>query len=166
MSPSQDDPIHLAVHTSPRPSWNRATSALFGLVAVLVMAYGLFFMVSTGRSDQAAEPERGDIRLISVQGEPVDVLQHLAPGKFTIVDFYADWCPPCKELEPILEELARVHPADVAVRKVNIVHWGTPVVTQYGVADFGLPYLRIYGPDGVMVAEGYDEVMDEIQRRF
>lgn len=166
MSRAQQDSNPPSGSSPGRPVWSRASSALFGLMAVLIMAYGLLFMVSAGRSDQTAGPERGDVELISMQGEPVDLEKHLVPGKYTIVDFYADWCPPCQELTPVLEELARVRSTDVALRKVNIVHWGTPVVAQYGVADFGLPYLRMYGPDGTMVAEGVDPVMEEIRRRF
>jgi len=38
-----------------------------------------------------------------------------------LVDFYADWCPPCRELAPIVEELARENP-HVRVVKVNVDH--------------------------------------------
>ncbi|MFQ5718386.1 MAG: thioredoxin domain-containing protein [Acidobacteriota bacterium] len=162
-----------ANHSSPsnpppagRPLWSRATGVLFGLVAVLAMAYGLLFIVSTARTDPAGEPERGDVQLISMQGEPVDLLRHLAPGKVTVVDFYADWCAPWQALAPVLDELARTHQDDLALRKINIVHWGTPVVAQYGVADVGLPYLRMYGPDGVMIADGVDRVMDQLEQRY
>lgn len=37
----------------------------------------------------------------------------------TIVDFWADWCGPCRMIAPILEELDR-EVADVTVMKVNV----------------------------------------------
>jgi len=37
-----------------------------------------------------------------------------------IVDFYADWCGPCKTVEPILKELAKQYKGKVMIYKVNI----------------------------------------------
>ena len=37
-------------------------------------------------------------------------------------DFYADWCPPCKELDPILEKIAKEKSSTVTVYKINIDH--------------------------------------------
>ncbi len=34
----------------------------------------------------------------------------LQAGKRTVLDFYADWCGPCKMLSPILDELEQNHP--------------------------------------------------------
>lgn len=37
-----------------------------------------------------------------------------------VVDFYADWCPPCRELAPLFEEVAEELKGQVAFGKVNI----------------------------------------------
>ena len=36
-----------------------------------------------------------------------------------IIDFYADWCPPCKKVEPILKELAKEYKGKVIFYKIN-----------------------------------------------
>ena len=36
-----------------------------------------------------------------------------------IIDFYADWCGPCKAVAPILEELAKTYDGEIYVYKIN-----------------------------------------------
>jgi thioredoxin 1 len=39
--------------------------------------------------------------------------------KPAIIDFYADWCGPCKQVAPVLEELAKQYANDLVIYKVD-----------------------------------------------
>ncbi len=39
--------------------------------------------------------------------------------KPAIIDFYADWCPPCRVLSPLVEEVAKEYAGKIVVYKVN-----------------------------------------------
>ena len=39
--------------------------------------------------------------------------------KPAIIDFYASWCPPCKQLSPLVEEIAQEYTGKIVVYKVN-----------------------------------------------
>ena len=49
-----------------------------------------------------------------------DLKEKLKQSKLTIVDFYADWCGPCKQLGPILDELSGEGSSDYEIYKVNV----------------------------------------------
>jgi len=40
--------------------------------------------------------------------------------KVVLVDFWADWCPPCHAMTPVLESIANKHGDDIDIVKVNI----------------------------------------------
>lgn len=48
-----------------------------------------------------------------------DFKQTIAQG-ITLVDFYADWCGPCRMIAPIIEELAAEYQGRVTVAKVDV----------------------------------------------
>jgi len=64
----------------------------------------------------------------------------------TVVDFYADWCGPCKIMAPVLDELAEKKP-DINVRKLNVDENPTSA-TKYGIR--GIPTLLFF-KDGEIV---------------
>lgn len=66
----------------------------------------------------------------------------LTEHRLVLVDFYADWCGPCKMLEPVVEELAAETPTTVA--KVDVdVHQG--LAGQYQVQGVPTLYLFVDG---------------------
>jgi len=85
------------------------------------------------------------------------------PGRVVIIDFHADWCGPCRELGPILDEAANQHQGLVLVGKVN-VDKAKEIAAREGVS--GIPDVRIYR-DGGLVDQfrGYPG-RDEVLRRI
>ena len=49
-----------------------------------------------------------------------------------LVDFYADWCGPCKMLGPVLEELSEEYAGKATIVKVNVDN-ENELASQYGV---------------------------------
>ena len=58
-----------------------------------------------------------------------------------LVDFWAEWCGPCKQLSPVLDEVASEMGAKVTVAKVNIDQ-NPETPTKYGVR--GIPTLILF----------------------
>ncbi|MEL6878541.1 MAG: thioredoxin [Pseudomonadota bacterium] len=75
-----------------------------------------------------------------------DVLDSDTP---VLVDFWAEWCGPCKMIAPALEELSEELAGQVKIAKVDIVD-NTDVAAELGVQ--GIPYLAMY-KGGKLVAE-------------
>ena len=92
--------------------------------------------------------ERGAAVDVIARGNQVDISKHLAPGLVTIVDYYADWCGPCRQISPVLEQMARTDP-EIALRKVDIVNWQSAVVKQYKISS--IPRIEIYNRTGKLV---------------
>jgi endonuclease YncB( thermonuclease family)/thiol-disulfide isomerase/thioredoxin len=84
-------------------------------------------------------------------GQNADFRAYLNQGRITIVYFYADWCPACRGLSPVMEAINEQIP-DMQVLFMNIEDWNTPVTHEYGITS--VPYLRIYDQNGNLAATG------------
>jgi len=58
-----------------------------------------------------------------------------------LVDFWAEWCGPCKMIAPIVEEIAGDYAGKVKVGKVH-VDFNNQVAMQYGIR--GIPALLVF----------------------
>ena len=67
-----------------------------------------------------------------------DVIKSTTP---TVVDFWAEWCGPCKQIGPALEEISEEMKEDVVIAKHNIDEEpNTP--TKYGIR--GIPTMLLF----------------------
>ncbi len=108
----------------------------------------------------AAVAGRGQQVEVISHGAQVDIAKHLALGNVTVVDFYADWCGPCKQLSPSLEQMARTDP-EIALRKIDIVNWKTAVVKQYNIHS--VPQVNVYNRGGRLVGTVVGADVDKVK---
>ena len=81
----------------------------------------------------------------------------LQAGKPVLVDFWAEWCGPCRQIGPSLEEISDEMGERVTVAKVNIDH-NPEAPTRYGVR--GIPTMKMGSSDsypGTLVAQNSAE---------
>jgi thiol-disulfide isomerase/thioredoxin len=126
--------------------------------AVIAAAYSA--QQTVNQATMAVARPGQSIEVIS-HGAQVDINQHLAFGSVTVVDFYADWCGPCRRLSPSLEQMARSDP-EIALRKIDIVNWRTAVAQQFNIHS--IPQVNIYNRSGQLVGTVVGVDFDQVKR--
>ena len=81
----------------------------------------------TDRQEESATPstEVGQSEMLApsdeVDHQDVWIQQNtIMTTKPMVVDFYATWCPPCKKLSPILDEIEKNHKGEVIFKRVDV----------------------------------------------
>ncbi|MDD2728789.1 thioredoxin TrxA [Malikia sp.] len=69
-------------------------------------------------------------------------------GTPVLVDFWAEWCGPCKMIAPILDEVATVYAGKLTVAKMNVDE-SREVPAKFGIR--GIPTLMVF-KDGQLAA--------------
>ena len=67
-----------------------------------------------------------------------DVLQ---PGSTVLVDFWAEWCGPCKMIAPILDEVATAYQGKLSIAKMNVDE-NRAMPAKFGIR--GIPTLMLF----------------------
>ena len=95
-----------------------------------------------------------------------DLKAYLGRGQTTIVDFYSEFCPPCRRISPLLEKLGQKR-SDLKVVKLDInrpevkgIDWQSPLAQQFALRS--IPHFKIYDGSGRLTQEGdgaYQQVL-------
>ncbi|GJC91447.1 thioredoxin [Colletotrichum higginsianum] len=118
---------------------------------ILLIAFAVFMIGRLLFADRSPIPETsGKVYKVSSAAELDSVL---ASNSHVVVDFYADWCPPCRAIAPVFSELADKHAAEgrLAFAKVNVDHVNN-VAGRYNVTAMPtFVFFRSGKPQGVEV---------------
>jgi thioredoxin 1 len=79
-----------------------------------------------------------------------ELIKHIsdASGKPVLVDYWAEWCGPCKMIAPILDDVSKEYGERLQVTKMNVDE-NTQVPAKFGIR--GIPTLMLF-KDGQLAA--------------
>lgn len=106
------------------------------LIVIIVFVLGIVVLnKNSNKEDTTEHVEKNNtqtnvVKLMQVTSENFET-EVLKSDKTVVVEFYANWCEPCKEYEPILEALATEN-TDIKVVKVN-VDTSNDIATKYKI---------------------------------
>lgn len=101
-------------------------------IPTLLLASAALLMqlpVSAETQSSSQQQRGGEGTIASISGD--DFNQFIESG-VVVVDFYADWCGPCKKLHPIFTQLAQNYQGKVRFAKINIDN-ARSIANQYNV---------------------------------
>lgn len=95
------------------------------------------------------------------------VLLETSKEKLVLIDFWADWCEPCKHLTPILERIAASYPDTLLLAKVNC-DTEQELAAQFQIRS--LPTLIVFKDgqalDGLMGAQSEQAIRDMLEKHL
>ena len=99
-----------------------------------------------------AEVQEGDVNVPVKLKDEAEFENLLKTEKYVIADFFGTWCPPCKAMDPVNEEIAKKY-TDIKIVKVDIDKHRS-LTSKHGV--LGVPTF-IFFKDGKQLKEGDED---------
>lgn len=90
----------------------------------LIPAIALFITASYMNAGKAKPATGGTVEFTDANFQS----KVLSSNKLTIVDFWAEWCGPCRAMGPVIEDLSEEYAGKVNVGKLNVDH--NPTITN------------------------------------
>lgn len=110
------------------------TLIFIGLTVALLVFY--FYYKIAKLKNAVAEKDHEQIRVLTEQN-----FQNQIKTGLTLVDFWAEWCMPCKMMVPVLNGVAEEVKGDTAIGKINIEQYQS-VAAKYNVRS--IPTLILF----------------------
>lgn len=151
---------------------NKLTNLKYGLGLLWCIAFINTACAVSNNRDQ--KPEKGKVvslndstfkSLIFDYTQPTNEWKYIGE-KPAVVDFYADWCGPCRAIAPILKELAKEYADSIAIYKVNIDK--APTVSSWAQIQ-SIPavlFIPMEGTPQMLIGQQSKEVYNQIIREY
>jgi len=150
---------------------------VFAAVALALASCGGNQSTETTETEQAAveQPAVAKTAPVAIDGKVIELedASVLTPGvkvdQLTVVDFNAVWCGPCRQLTPVLEEMAAKYQGKVTFISVDVDKFGD----LFGAYEMGdaIPAVLFLKPDGtsfkkigtgdLLPAENFEKIINE-----
>jgi thioredoxin len=111
---------------------------------VIIVALFLFITVVSckNNTNDKKQAQTNTSIIASIDNvEQFNKIMEISNERLLILEFYADWCPPCKELAPILEKIAKEKSETVAIYRIDTDRH-RELMNSFQIA--GIPYVSFF----------------------
>ena len=106
---------------------------------------------------------------LAVGGASFALAEAAVPSKVTVIDFWAEWCAPCEQIDALLREMAEEN-SELAVRRVEVPSFDSPVARAHLKGVSALPVIWIFDRSGNLLEKldgiGPDDVRAKVERHL